>query len=132
MRNLAAVNSILEHQVERATGEFLAAVRGPVGAGPKLAPYPCIRKLVLERVNRFERKIAPVNADHGAGLAVVDDQLAFFCVVTKRRHAAHPHALLLGGGDLVAHTLANDLGLKLREGQQHVQRQSPHAGGGDI
>jgi ParB-like nuclease domain len=33
-----------------------------------------------------------------------------------------------GAGDLRG--LSDDLALKLSEGQQHVQRQSPHAGGG--
>ena len=42
MRDLAAVNSILKHQIECATGEFLAAIRGAVGPNPPLAPYPCL------------------------------------------------------------------------------------------
>ncbi len=50
--------------------------------------------------------------------------------VTQGRDAAHPHPLALGGGDLVADALAGDLALKLGEGQQHVQHQSAHRGGG--
>ena len=83
MSNLAAVNSILKHQIERTTGEFLTAVLGAVGPNPPLAPDPCVGKLVRQRVNRLEHKIAPVDADYGAGLVVVDDQLAVFHVVTK-------------------------------------------------
>ena len=50
--------------------------------------------------------------------------------VTERRHPAHPHPLLFRGGDLVADTLADHLALKLREGQQNIEGQAPHRGGG--
>ena len=50
--------------------------------------------------------------------------------VAERRCTAHPHALGLGGGDLVADALGGDLALELRERQQHVEGQPPHAGGG--
>ena len=51
-------------------------------------------------------------------------------VVAERRQAAHPHALPLRGGDLVADPLAGDLALELGEGQQHVERQPAHGGRG--
>ena len=38
--------------------------------------------------------------------------------------------LRLGSRDLVPDPLARDLSLKLREGQQHVQRQTAHRGRG--
>src|SRR6202011_5347594 len=44
------------------------------------------------------------------------------------RHATHPHALLLRGGDLVADALSCDLALELGEGQQNVQGQATHRG----
>ena len=47
--------------------------------------------------------------------------------IPQGNRASHPDALALGGGDLVADALARDLPLELREGQQHVQRQPPHA-----
>jgi hypothetical protein len=50
-------------------------------------------------------------------LAVDDDELAVLRLITERRHAAHPHAFLLRGGDLVADALAGHLALELREGQ---------------
>src|ERR1019366_5029892 len=40
--------------------------------------------------------------------------------------AAHPHALGLRRGDLVANALARDLALELGEREQHVERQTPH------
>ena len=47
MRNLAAVNSIPQHQIECAAGEFMAAVRGAIRAGSSLAPDPGLCKFVL-------------------------------------------------------------------------------------
>src|SRR3984893_6178271 len=51
-------------------------------------------------------------------------------IKTQWRHAAHPHALFLGGGDLVADPFASDFPLELGEGQKDIQRQPSHAGGG--
>src|SRR5712672_2952339 len=48
--------------------------------------------------------------------------------ITERRYPAHPHPLLLRGGDLVADALADDLTLELRKGQQNVQGQASHRG----
>src|ERR1700730_7121805 len=39
---------------------------------------------------------------------------------------AHPHALLLRGGDLVADAFTRDLALELGKGQQHIERQAAH------
>jgi hypothetical protein len=81
-----------------------------MAAGPHaaLALDPGVGKLVPKRVNRLEREIAPVDLDNDAGLGVVDDELAVFHIKTQWRHAAHPHALFLGRGDLVADPFAGD------------------------
>ena len=63
-------------------------------------------------------------------LCLVDEELAVLGPVAERHDAAHPHALLLRGRDLVADALGRDLPLELGEGQQHVQRQPAHRGGG--
>ena len=57
---------------------------------------------------------------------LVDGEGPAIGLVAERYEAAHPHALALGGGDLVADALSRDLALELGEGQQHVERQSPH------
>src|ERR1700741_5399080 len=46
--------------------------------------------------------------------------------VPERKVAAHPKALLLGGGDLVPYPFSRDLTLELREGEEHVERKAPH------
>ena len=64
------------------------------------------------------------------GLGLVDDQLAVLHPVAERRPAAHPHALLAGGGELVANALADHLPLELGEGEQDVEGELAHRGGG--
>ena len=97
---------------------------------PSLAPDAGAGKLIPQGVNRLEGEVAPENVNDDAGLLLIDHQLTVAHVVAERRHAAHPHALLLGCGDLVAHALPDDLALELSKGQQDVQRQPSHAGGG--
>ncbi len=75
-------------------------------------------------------EIKPEDGAHGLGFCLVDDQRAVVGLVAERHEAAHPHALLLRGGDLVPDALAGDLALELGEGQQHVERQPAHRGGG--
>ena len=63
---------------------------------------------------------------NGCSLGFVYDQLAVFDLVAERDEAAHPHALLARGGELVADALADDLALELGEGEQDVKRQPAH------
>src|SRR4029077_219698 len=80
---LAAVNPVLEDQIERPTGERLAPIFGAVGPHAALALDPGVGKLVPQRVNRLEREIAPVDLDNDASLGVVDNELAVFHVITQ-------------------------------------------------
>ena len=120
VRDLAAVDPVLQH-VEQG-----AAPEGP----PRLADHPFRPQPLLEEADGSERQVVRIDAAHRRGLGLVDDELAVAHVVAERHGAAHPHALALGGGDLVADALAGDLALELGEGEQHVQRQPAHAGGG--
>ena len=61
-------------------------------------------------------------------LGIIDDQLALLDVITQRHVAAHPHALGLRGGNLVANALSRDLALELCERKQHVEGQPAHRG----
>src|SRR5258708_4229424 len=56
----------------------------------------------------------------------MDDELAVADLIAERGPTPHPHALLPGGGDLVADALANDLPFELGEGHEHVERHPPH------
>src|SRR5207249_2110221 len=66
------------------------------------------------------------DAAHGFSLGRVDNERALARVVAERHVAAHPYALLLRGGDLVADPFAGDLPLELGKGQQHIEGQPPH------
>src|SRR6266550_6930669 len=107
----------------------------PTASKPPDVEIAQARNLAVECLAVRQGRSNP-DARHGAqddwrsGLVSIDDELAVFHVVSERWHAAHPHTLFLGGSDLVAHTLANDLALKLGEGQQHVEREPSHAGRG--
>jgi hypothetical protein len=72
--------------------------------------------------------IAPEDHPDSQRLRLIHGQLALLDVVTERHIAAHPHALLLRGRNFVADALAGDLALELGEGEQHVERQTPHRG----
>src|SRR5262245_24796744 len=97
MGNLAAVDAILEHEIERAPGDWATtAVKRAVRPNPALAHDSLGRKLLLEVANRLEHQISLEDVDHDLSFIPVDDQLAIFDVVSQGRHPAHPHSLLLG------------------------------------
>ena len=84
-------------------------------------------------MHRAEVDIGSEDGAHDLGFFLVDRQGARAIprrLVAKRHSAPHPHALGLGGRDLVADALARHLALELGEGQEHVQCQAAHAGRG--
>src|SRR6266446_5630911 len=128
MDDLASIDPVLKHQIERASGEWLAAAQATRCAGPQRALDAAGVELVLQQPDRAEFGIAAKNEAHGFRLAFDDDELAVLCPIPEWRHAPHPHPPSLRGGDLVADALADDLALELREGQQNVEGQAPHRG----
>src|SRR5438067_1239839 len=83
-------------------------------------------ELLLQEAHRTERGVAAKDVLYRPGFARDNEQLVVSALVSERRDAAHPHPLLLRGGDLVADTLAGDLALELRKGQQNIEGQTPH------
>ena len=59
-----------------------------------------------------------------------DGELLAKALIAQGHGTADPDALALGGCDLVPHPLADHLALELGEGQQHVEGEPTHAGGG--
>jgi hypothetical protein len=53
---------------------------------------------------------------HCVRLVRDDSELVILDAIAERWHAAHPHALLLRGGDLVANAFAGDFAFELGEG----------------
>src|SRR4029077_17025566 len=117
--DLASIDPVLQHQIERAAGEWLAAARGPRGARPQLAPDAAGAELVLQQPDRAEFSIAAKDEAHGFRLAFAEYELAVVCPIPERRPPAHPHPFLLRTCHLVPDALADDLALELREGQQN-------------
>jgi hypothetical protein len=58
-------------------------------------------------------------------LSRVDDERPLVGVIAQRYIPAHPDALFLRCGDLIADALAGDLALELGKGQQHIERNAP-------
>src|SRR5438034_6602352 len=102
VNDLAAINAVLQHQVERTTGEWLPTRDAARGACPQFAPDAPGLQFVLHQPDRAEFGVAPKDEARNFRLAVDDDELAVLRLVTERRHPAHPHPLLFRGGNLVA------------------------------
>ncbi len=130
MHDLAAIEAILQHVIERSPHHGLASIGPTIRRGAALAEDTRRIEVLLEQSHRAQVLVAAEDVADGLGLGLVDDQLSVFHVITERWIAAHPHALLLGGGNLVADPLAGDLALELGKRQQHVQGQPAHRGGG--
>src|ERR1700730_4054003 len=93
--DLASIDPVLQHQIECAAREWIAASQATRCARPQLAPDAAGVQLVLQQPDRAEFGIAAKNEAHGFRLTVDDDELAVPRSIPERRHAAHPHPLLL-------------------------------------
>jgi hypothetical protein len=109
--------------------------RHQVAAGPSATlAHPNRRAKVfgvdsgLEADHAANFEVAAKKIANEFGFAFDHMESAVFDPVAERDRSAHPDALPLRGGDLVADPLASDLALELGEGQQHIEGQPPHAG----
>src|SRR5712671_2692179 len=126
VRNLAGVNWVREQCVEMTAREGFAAAPGAIRCRAAFRPKPETVGLLLDPAHAAELTIESEDAAYRLGLGRVDDERALVDVIAQRHIAAHPHTLLLRGGDLVADAFTGDLTLELGKGQQHVERQAPH------
>src|SRR5204863_2401488 len=106
--------------------EGSAAALGAIGCRAALCPEPEAVSLLLDPAHAAEFPIKCEDTAYSLGLGGIDDERALARVIAERHVAAHPHAFLLRGGDLVADPFAGDLALELGKRQQHVERQPPH------
>ena len=102
----------------------LAAIGAPIRRRAAFADDARGGEIIPQGAHRLEFEIAPKDVAHGRRFRFVDGEFAFLDVVAERGQSAHPHALFLGRGDLVADSLSRDLALELGEGQQHVERET--------
>src|SRR3984893_9642553 len=102
MDDLAPIDPVLQHPIQRAPDNRLAAHAWAGGARPPLAADAVSFELLLQQTHRAQRGVAPEDMPHGLSLALDHDQLVIVGSVAERWHSAHPHPLLLRRGDLVA------------------------------
>src|SRR5258705_13519933 len=69
--------------------------------------------LLLDPAHAAELTIKGKDATHGLGFGRVDDERSLARLVAPRHVTAHPHPLLLRGGDLIADPFAGALALEL-------------------
>src|ERR1700730_16574751 len=96
--------------------EGSAAALGAARRCAALCAEPEAVGLLLDPAHAAELTIKGEDATHGLRLGRVDDKRALARVVAERHNTAHPHPLLLRGGDLVADPFAGDLALDLGNG----------------
>src|SRR5690242_15692491 len=106
--------------------EGFAAALVAIGRCTAFRSEPEMVGLLLDPAYAAELTIQSEDAAHGLGLGGVDDERPLARVIAQRHVAAHPHALLLRGGDFIADAFAGDLPLELGKGQQHIEREAPH------
>ena len=128
--NAADEQRIAQHRVELAAGEASAAAHAAAAMPSLWRPDAAGVQFGADRIHRAERQVALEDALHQRGFFRHRHKAAPLGAVADRNDPAHPHALGLGGGDLVADALGGDLALELGEGEQHVQRQPAHRRGG--
>jgi hypothetical protein len=85
-------------------------------------------QILHQEPNRPKFEVSSDDLPHRFCFFLIHDQATVDYVVTDRYQTAHPHPLLLGGGDLVADSFAGDLTFELGERQQYIQRQPSHRG----
>src|SRR4051812_48148829 len=86
----------LSDQVSASTDEATRSAR------PRLALDPAGFELLLLQTDGAEFGIAAKSRAHNFRFAFDHDEFPVLRPIAERRHAAHPHPLLLRGGDLVA------------------------------
>src|SRR5438477_2861206 len=123
---VAGVNWVREQCVEMTAREGFAAALGAIHPRAAFRLKPETVGLLLDPAHAAELTIESEDAAYRLGLGRVDDERALARVIAERHIAAHPHALFLRGGDLVADAFTRDLALELGKGQQYIQRQPPH------
>ena len=104
------------------------AGRTPALDGIRLCPQVKASQFALHGTHVFKFKEQREDSADGFGLELIHHETALFTLIAEWHPTSHPHALFLGGCDLVANALAGYFALELRKGKQHIQREAPHRG----
>src|SRR3954464_9146026 len=102
VRYPAGVNRVREQCIEMTPREGFAAALGAIRRCGAFRQKPETVGRLLDPAHAAELKIESEDAAHRLSLGRIDDERAPTRVIAQRHIAAHPHALFLRGGDLVA------------------------------
>ena len=83
MCDLAAIDAVLQHQIEGPAGELPTTKGSAVRQYPPLAPNSRGIKFFPQHAHGSELYISPEDMNDGAGFLLVNDQLSLLHVVTK-------------------------------------------------
>ena len=120
--NHADVEWVRQYGSKMPTRERQATTNPSAPAGMSFCRQTALLGSELEWVQGTHFSVERKYLANRRNLFGVDDELSVPHVIAERHHASHPHALPLGGGNLVANALGCYLPLELGEGQD-VQRQ---------
>src|SRR5262245_10710458 len=116
--DLADIEAVLEQMSERAHANADPADAVAVRKTAPLTANAFPIKLLRQCADRAQRQISRKDHLNRLGLGRDDHDLLLHCRIAERDRAADPKALALGGRDLVAHTLPDQLPFKLGKRQQ--------------
>src|ERR1700730_8385963 len=128
--DLAEVEPVLEQMGERSHAEADTAAPAAIATAIDLGPYALPVELREQSPHGAKLQIACENGPYYLRLLGHHDELLVYAAIAERDGAADPETLALGGRDLVAHPLADHLALELGKGEQHIERDPPHAARG--
>src|SRR5258708_6222269 len=104
----------------------MASADEPTASGPACPvcsdgqPEVLLIEDSLEPDDAADLEIASEEVPHEGGVLLDDVERSVLDSIAQRDNPAHPDALLLRSGDLVADPFAGHLTLELGEGQKHV------------
>src|SRR6266478_1003252 len=127
--NLSYIKRVRQDLVEVTARKGQTADRSTAGRRIWLGPEIEASEFGLDPLNVFEFQKQVKDRPDGHGLGFIDGEGPLLSVVTDGYPASHPHALLLGCGDLVADPLTRDFALELRKGQKDIEGKAAHRGG---
>src|SRR5215211_3136815 len=128
--DLADIEAVLEQMRERAHAKAAPADGAAIREPPRLAADASMSEVVGQRSHRAKFQVALKDRANRLGLGRDDHDLLVRGHIAERDRAADPQPLALRGRDLVAHPLPDQLALELGKGQEHIEREPPHAGAG--
>src|SRR5262245_27258107 len=91
MRDLSAIDAVLQHEIKSAARELVTAPDSSVRKAAAFAADSRGIKLGFKGTHRPEFDVAPEDVEEGLSLLLIDDQLPIPDIIAERRQSSHPH-----------------------------------------